>query len=209
MLLFFSIMLVILILIFMISLSDLKFKINNVELSNYGFKTNTKYDVKIGLYFLGKVPILFFNLSNKKASKFIKKSYIEKLIKELPQIQNNKVKFQRKTIWDLIRKKGKITTFKLKIYLDTENAITTSYLVGIISIIIPNLLRENIKNVSPENFNFKILPLYKNQNFIYLKLNSIFSIKLVHIINMLKVIGGDKNERTSNRKLNVNCYGKY
>lgn len=209
MLLFFSIMLVILILIFMISLSDLKFKINNVELSNYGFKTNTKYDVKIGLYFLGKVPILFFNLSNKKASKFIKKSYIEKLIKELPQIQNNKVKFQRKTIWDLIRKKGKITTFKLKIYLDTENAITTSYLVGIISIIIPNLLRGNIKNVSPENFNFKILPLYKNQNFIYLKLNSIFSIKLVHIINMLKVIGGDKNERTSNRKLNVNCYGKY
>lgn len=209
MLLFFSIMLVILILIFMISLSDLKFKINNVELSNYGFKTNTKYDVKIGLYFLGKVPILFFNLSNKKASKFIKKSYIEKLIKELPQIQNNKVKFQRKTIWDLIRKKGKITTFKLKIYLDTENAITTSYFVGIISIIIPNLLRGNIKNVSPENFNFKILPLYKNQNFIYLKLNSIFSIKLVHIINMLKVIGGDKNERTSNRKLNVNCYGKY
>ena len=60
MLLFFSIMLVILILIFMILLSDLKFKINNLELSNYGFKTNTKYDVKIGLYFLEKVVEVFF-----------------------------------------------------------------------------------------------------------------------------------------------------
>lgn len=209
MLLFFSIILFILILIFMISLSELKFKINNLELSNFGTKTDTKYNVKIGLYFLGKIPILFFNLSSKKASKFIKKSYIEKLIKELPKIKNSKVKLQRKTIWDLIRKNGKVTTFKLKVFLDTENAITTSYLVGIISIIIPNLLQRNIKNVNSENFNFKILPIYKNQNFIYLKLNSIFSIKLVHIINMLKVIGGDKNERTSNRKLNVNCYGKY
>lgn len=209
MLLFFSIMLFILILFFMISLSELKFKINNLELSSFGTKTDTKYNVKIGLYFLGKIPILFFNLSSKKASKFIKKSYIEKLIKELPKIKNSKVKLQRKTIWDLIRKNGKITTFKLKVFLDTENAITTSYLVGIISIIIPNLLQRNIKNVNSENFNFKILPIYKNQNFIYLKLNSIFSIKLVHIINMLKVIGGDKNERTSNRKLNVNCYGKY
>lgn len=209
MLLFFSIMLFILILFSMISLSELKFKINNLELSSFGTKTDTKYNVKIGLYFLGKIPILFFNLSSKKASKFIKKSYIEKLIKELPKIKNSKVKLQRKTIWDLIRKNGKITTFKLKVFLDTENAITTSYLVGIISIIIPNLLQRNIKNVNSENFNFKILPIYKNQNFIYLKLNSIFSIKLVHIINMLKVIGGDKNERTSNRKLNVNCYGKY
>ena len=209
MLLFFSIILFILILIFMISLSELKFKINNLELSNFGTKTDTKYNVKIGLYFLGKIPILFFNLSSKKASKFIKKSYIEKLIKELPKIKNSKVKLQRKTIWDLIRKNGKVTTFKLKVFLDTENAITTSYLVGIISIIIPNLFQRNIKNVNSENFNFKILPIYKNQNFIYLKLNSIFSIKLVHIINMLKVIGGDKNERTSNRKLNVNCYGKY
>lgn len=209
MLLFFSIMLFILILFFMISLSELKFKINNLELSSFGTKTDTKYNVKIGLYFLGKIPILFFNLSSKKASKFIKKSYIEKLIKELPKIKNSKVKLQRKTIWDLIRKNGKITTFKLKVFLDTENAIITSYLVGIISIIIPNLLQRNIKNVNSENFNFKILPIYKNQNFIYLKLNSIFSIKLVHIINMLKVIGGDKNERTSNRKLNVNCYGKY
>ena len=209
MLLFFSIMLFILILFSMISLSELKFKINNLELSSFGTKTDAKYNVKIGLYFLGKIPILSFNLSSKKASKFIKKSYIEKLIKELPKIKNSKVKLQRKTIWDLIRKNGKITTFKLKVFLDTENAITTSYLVGIISIIIPNLLQRNIKNVNSENFNFKILPIYKNQNFIYLKLNSIFSIKLVHIINMLKVIGGDKNERTSNRKLNVNCYGKY
>ena len=40
-------------------------------------------------------------------------------------------------------------------------------------------------------------------------LDSIISIKVVHIINMFKVIGGMKNERSSDRRLNVNCYGKH
>jgi hypothetical protein len=194
----------------LIYFSELKFIIKDFEITKTENKKDTKYNVKIGIYFLGKIPILFINLSNEKASKFIKKSYVDKLIKNFPNISNNKIKLHNKSIWNLIRKKGKITSFKLKVYLDTENVVTTSYLVGIISIIVPNLLRGNIKKVNNDNFNFKIQPLYRNnQNFIYLKLNSIFSIKLVHIINMLKVMGGSKDERTSNRKLNVNCYGKY
>lgn len=209
MLLFFSIILIVLALFFIIVFSELKFKINNFELISEKNNTNVKYNVKIGIYFLGKIPILFCNLSNEKASKFIKKSYFEKLVKDFPKINNKKAEIQKKTIWNVIRKNGKITLLKLKMYIDTEDVLITSYLVGIISILIPNLIRNNIENVKPNNLNYKIQPLYKNQNFIYLKLNSIFSIKLVHIINMLKVMGGNRNERTSNRKLNVNCYGKY
>lgn len=209
MLLFFSIILIIFILFFVILVSEIKFKINNFELLREKRNTNIKYSVKIGLYFLGKLPIFFFNLTNEKAPKFIKKSYIEKVIKDFQKIDRKKVKSNKKTLWNIIRKKGKITAFKLKMYIDTENILTTSYLVGIISSIIPNLLRQNIENANCRNLNYKIKPLYRNQNFIYLKLNSIFSIKLVHIINMLKVMGGNENERTSNRKLNTNCYGKY
>lgn len=210
MLLFFSIILFIFILILLITLSELKLKINDFELFNSEDKRDIKYNVKIGLYFLGKLPILVFNLSDKKASKFIKRSYLEKLVKDLPKINNDKVKLKNKKIWSILRKNGKITTFKLKMYIDTENVLTTSYLVGIISIIIPNLLRSNIENANPESINYKIIPIYKNKNLIYLELNSIFSIKLVHIINMFtKKMGGNKNERSSNRRLNVNCYGKY
>lgn len=210
MLLFFSIILFIFILILLITLSELKLKINDFELFNSEDKREVKYNIKIGLYFLGKLPIFVFKLSDKKASKFIKRSYLEKLVKDLPKINNDKVKLKRKTLWNVIRKNGKITSFKLKMYIDTENVLTTSYLVGIISIIIPNLLRSNIENANPESINYKILPIYKNKNYIYLKLNSIFSIKLVHIINMFtEKMGGNKNERSSNRRLNVNCYGKY
>ena len=209
MLLFFSVILFFLILVLVIIFSELKIKINKFELLREKHNTDLKYNVKIGLYFLGKIPIFFYNFSEKKSSKFINKNHIGKIAKKLPKMNNNKMNLHKKTILNIIQKSVKITVFKLKMYVDTENVIITSYLVGIISIIIPNLLRKNIVNVNSEKFNYKIQPIYKNHNFIYLKLNSIFSIKLVHIINMLKVMGGNKNERTSNRKLNVNCYGKY
>lgn len=210
MLLFFSIILFIFILILLITLSELKLKINDFELFNSEDKREVKYNIKIGLYFLGKLPIFVFKLSDKKVSKFIIRSYLEKLVKDIPKINKDKVKLKNKKIWSILRKNGKITTFKLKMYIDTENVLTTSYLVGIISIIIPNLIRNNIQYINSKSLNYKIIPIYKNKNLIYLELNSIFSIKLVHIINMFtEKMGGNKNERSSNRRLNVNCYGKY
>lgn len=209
MLLFFSIIIIIFTLIIMLLFSEIKFKINDFELLKSESKKDVKYNVKIGLYLLGKLPIISFKLSNKKSSKFIKKSYIEKLFKNIPQ-NNNKQKVKRKTLWNLIRKNGKVTSFKLEMYIDVEDVLITSYLVGIISSVIPVLLRNNIDKVNPESLNYRVLPVYKNQNFIYLKLNSIFNIKLVHIINMFtEKMGGNKNERSSDRRFNVNCYGKY
>ena len=98
---------------------------------------------------------------------------------------------------------------KLKVYIDTKDVLATSYLVGIISASIPNIVRPNLESFDKKCFEYSVIPLFKNQNYLYLSLNSIISIKVVHIINMLKMTGGINNERTSNRRFNVNCYGKY
>ena len=98
----------------------------------------------------------------------------------------------------MVRKNAKIDKFRLEMHIDTKNVLFTSYLVGTVSAIIPNIIGQRIKKYNSQDFKFKILPVYNNQNNIYIKLNSIISIKVVHIINMFKLIGGIKNERQSN-----------
>ena len=93
--------------------------------------------------------------------------------------------------------------------IGTENIILTSFLVGIISAVIPNLIRSNIKSYDENNYELEILPNFKEQNYIYLNFNGIISIKLVHIINMFKLIGGINDERAPNRRLNANSNGKH
>ena len=184
MLLFFSILCFILVLIVLTIFAELRLTINNLEIKYCNYQFNNKYDAKIGLYLFGKIKIISKQIQYNKNAKLLENKNIDhKIIKE---ILNN------------FRKKTKLEKFKLQIYLDTESVILTSYLIGIISGIIPNLIRENIKKYNHKYYNFEIAPLYRNNNFLYLKLSSIFTIKVVHIISMFRIIGGIKNERSSN-----------
>ena len=70
-------------------------------------------------------------------------------------------------------------------------------------------LEKSIRRYNKKNYWYRIQPIYKKQNYIKLNFNSIISIKIVHIISMSKKMGGSKHERASNRRFNVNCYGKY
>ena len=67
----------------------------------------------------------------------------------------------------------------------------------------------NAGKYNNELYKWSVIPRYKYSNFVSLKLNCIISIKTVHIINMFKVIGGNKYEGSSNRRLNANSYGKH
>lgn len=212
MLLFFSIIVLILIGIFILIFSDVKLIIEYLRLSNDSSKFELEYKGKICLYLMGKIKLLSFKIDNSKNKNskinvFISRR-IEKIKKE-SKYNNKRQKEIRKKILKQIKEKVRLKLFKLKLFIGTQNIILTSYLVGIISSIIPNIIRNNIDSFSYEKFKLKILPIYENQNYIYLELNSIISIKLVHIINMFKLMGGIKNERSPNRGLNVNCYGKY
>jgi len=182
------------------------------EYSTEKEEKNSKYSGKFGIYFLGKVKIFSKKIDNQKTGKFFNNNFIKERITRLNLFSKDdttsKYKIDKKITKEL-RKNLKIELLKLQIQIDTESILLTSYLVGIISTLIPNLIKNNIKNYNDKDYQWSIIPIYKSKNFISLKLNSIISIKVVHIINMLKLIGGIGNERSSNRRLNVNCYGEH
>lgn len=219
MLLFFCIVLIIFIIVLILLFSEIKLIIEDFELSNENFETvNLKkwnvpnYRCILGLYFLGKIKLFSIKINNNKTKKIFGKYFFKQKIQNAMKLNQYKNKAQKETVKSVIEniiKNTKINSLNLKIYIDTKNVILTSYLVAIISTIIPNIIRKNIKKFNSKNHSFEVSPLYKNQNYIYIKFNCIISIKVVHIINMFKVMGGKKNERSSNRRFNVNCYGKY
>lgn len=217
MLLFFRIILIIITvaiaLYVLIRNSEIRLKINNLIYSSSSKKNRLQYDGTIGLYFLGSVKLINLRINNLEQkgkldkllnNKFFKER-INRIKKSAKSIKNIKSQEKIKVVVRELKKYIIIESLDFKSYIDTENVILTSYIVGIFSAIIPLVLRENVEN-KPK---YQVLPLYKNHNYFYLQLNSIISIKVVHIINMFKLIGGMKNERASNRKFNVNCYGKY
>ena len=212
MLLFFSIIVIACILVLIIIFADLRLNIKNLEVISTPQGLQPKYDIAIELYTFKNIKLFNLKLKNDKKSNLLKSKFFKE---RLEKIKNSKT-FSKKEEWEilrevfkLLRKKLKIETFKLKINIDTEDVLVTSYLVGIISAVVPNILRNHIENSNPKKIMWKIVPLYKNKNYVYLELSSIISIKIVHISNMLKIVGGIKDERSSNRRLNVNCYGKY
>lgn len=160
---------------------------------------NGKYKIIFELYFLGKIKIFCIKLNNKR----LRKIYTNRKIEE---IDLNKVKqtipINKETFKIIKSLNVKIESLKLEINIGIEDAIITSYTVAIIasllSIMLPHLVKkEDIKKVK-----YEIKPIYNTLMF-NLSLDSIISIKVVHIIyviyNLVKK-GRDKNERTSNRR---------
>lgn len=180
--------------------SEIKIIINQIKFIYFFGKKEIKYDCKIGLYLCGKIKWLSLKISNieKKnkttkqhnISSILEKNIVKKQIKKIKNNNKKKTSAQKKKSFQTIRKmikKVNIDNMNLQLKIDTENAILTSYSVGIISTIIPNLVRKQIQSFNKNDYKFNIIPLYKNQNYIYFKLESIFSLKVVHIINMLKI----------------------
>ena len=191
MLLFFLIILILFVIILLIIFSEIKLIIDNLEITNSNQKNIPEYKCKIGLYFLGKIKLFSIKINNKKTKKILEKDFVKDKIEKIKIKNVNANKYNRKMTKIIIKqiiKISKISKLNLKIYIDTTNVIFTSYLVGIISSIIPNILRNSITSFNSKDYKFNILPLYKNQNYIYVNLNCIISIKIVHIISILKML---------------------
>ena len=86
----------------------------------------------------------------------------------------------------------------LELDLGLEDVILTTELITLISIVISNILPHIISKYIPNKYGYKIMPIYINKNAYYIKLNCIFQLKIVHIINIiyiyLKKGKSDKNE---------------
>lgn len=201
---FLGLMIIILSFTTIMLLSTIQIKITNLILENKKERDvkriNNSYKIKIGIYFLNKIPILWINLNSKKIKKISSS-------KSLPKVDFQKLKNKEninKKIVNLIKNiQIKVKNIKLNVNIGTIDAILTSYLVAVIAsvigIILPHITEKNNINTCY----FIVNPKYQNKNEYNIKFEGIIYIKIVHIIfSMLNFVrkGSNENERTSNRR---------
>ncbi|MBR4260402.1 MAG: hypothetical protein IKQ33_00385 [Clostridia bacterium] len=208
--LFLSIILVIIIVCLILVFSDVKVIIHDLEIIYKDHEKTLIYKGKIGIYFLGKVKIFSRKLDSKKGNNILKRNITTEKIKKICSngLIRNKSNILKMVIQEA-NKKFNIEKLKFKLVIDSENVTLTAYLIGVVSAFIPVIIGSNIKRFDNNKYCWTINSLFRNQNYIYLKVSSIISIRLVHIINMLKIIGGEAHERSSSRRFNVNCHGEH
>ena len=82
--------------------------------------------------------------------------------------------------------------------IGTENPIITSFIVATLASILAILFAKI------EKPSYKIEPIYINKNYVYLNINCIFKVKLVHIINIRRKLKKKgvvpKHGKSSNRR---------
>lgn len=185
-----------------------------IEILNFQFMLNEKkhinrdYKIIFKFYILGKILIIKNTITKNKLDKINLKQKIKK-IDFYKMIENNidsseiKSKEIRGIINKILKKiKLKIRKINLKIDIGTENAGLTSIIVPIISTLISIFISKKVKET--KNQIYVINPIYINQNILNILLSGIFEIKMIHIINIIYILGKkegvNKNERTSNRR---------
>lgn len=195
---FLFIFLIIIIILFLSSKIIIELK-DVSYLSGKTIRTKKKDSLRIKLCILGKIPIVNIKVSKK----LIKKLKLEEKFKKIDinDIEEDKNIFNK--IIDITKRNYlKIERLDLKVELGTENAALTAILVPIISTIVLMIIRRKVKDIRKQNF--KIKPIYNNQNILNIALSGILQIKMIHIINIIYILnkkeGVKKYERTSNRR---------
>lgn len=182
-----------------IVLSTIKFEIVDFELSNIVPITLKNHKIKLSFYLFGKIKIFSFKLNSERARKMYSKMNIEKF-----DIEKGRKLLTIKNINILKKLNTRLDYLDLELDLGLEDAILTTELITLISTVISNILPHIISKYIPNKYRYKIMPIYINKNAYYIKLNCIFQLKIVHIINIiyiyLKKGKSDKNEWTSNRR---------
>ena len=182
-----------------------------VEIINMVINTQTKshinnaYKMIFRLRIWGKIPIIKFTITKQKMRKIQKTINMQEKIEKLEKdIWQNRNKIDLK-FWEIAKELRKAILIK-KLYVNlecgTENAFLTAILVAIFS----SILSMGISSlqVKQDEVNYKIEPIYIDQNFIKIAISGIFQLKLIHIINIIYVLskkgGMKKYDRTSNRR---------
>ena len=160
----------------------IKICIDELEVEN--FEIN-KADIII------KFGILKFKLNKEKLKKIISNN-------------KSKIKLEVNDFKEII-KKIEIPKLNINAKFGTGEPNSTAFFVALVSSIIGIALARKI-----ENPRYTIEPVYGDMNYIFLSINCIFEIKLVHIINIfikLKRKEYQKYGRTPNRRSYVGSNG--
>ena len=160
---------------------------------------NKDYKIIIKFCIFNKIPVIKTTITQDKLKNFKMNQKAKNIA--IKALRNNK-KMDVKAISTVKKLNISIKDIKLKINIGTENTAFTAIIVGIISTIIPILLRDKVEDY--RNQTFTINPIYINQNLINIALSGIFEIKMIHIINIIYILskkeGVKKYERAPNRR---------
>ena len=183
-----------------LNICNLKIDTRKVE------KINGNNTINVSLRLFGKLKWLSIKINSKKikeSKKFNKIKY--KLVKN---ILDNKQKMMNvnklKTIKML---KIKLNYLNLDLSFDTEDVNFTSYLTALLGGIIGILIGNIGEQYKKEKYKYIIVPAYNNSKFIRINLNCIFSIKMVHIINVIFMFLNKRSDKKYARTSNRGSYG--
>ena len=174
----------------------IKLEIENLKIvlpNNKRKITNNDSKVLLKVYIFEKIKIIEFDLKKIDLKNQIIKNRLQK------QIEGNKLNLN--TVNFLINTNYIIEILNLEVFIGTEDAAITAIGVGTGYAIISNLLKK--KFLDYRNIKYEILPIYKNKNIFKLELDSIITLKmenLIDIIRFMKKGRVKKNDRSSNRR---------
>ncbi len=200
---------IIILIITILTFSSIKINIKEFKFVN---KKVIDMEIIISLAFLNRINILKITLNKNRLSKIehnksvrkIAKKLQERLVKDYKYMHN----FEQKSIKDILEilKYFNVSDVEIDVNIGTEDAIFTSFVVTTISMIITFLIARKVKNTK-----YLVLPVYINENYLNLSIKCIISIKLVHIINIIKQFKrkdrDKKNGRSFNRRTYANSNG--
>lgn len=160
----------------------IKIEVKELKIENIKIE---ELKIFISLNILDKFDIIKLKFDKNKIMNIIKKA---KNKGNQKQIKLEDIKY--------ILQKFKIEKANIKTDIGTENPAITAILVAIISIILDFAFSRTINN-----YKYNINPIYENKNYLFLSINCIFKIKLVHIINIIRKLKRkeyQENGKTSN-----------
>lgn len=183
----------VLLLLIMIIISKIEFEIQNLDMSNIDKKQNNKkLKVSISLK-IGKLHWINVCLNKKKILKLNNKikSYeqnnkaeaekMKKTAKKEVTIILKNTKIRRL----ILNTKVELNEFKANISIGTEDYVVTSYLIGIISAIIPNILARakfGKKQKISKTIIYSVQPIYQPKNIYSVKMNIKVATKISHLL---------------------------
>lgn len=168
------------IIILLLIFSRIIIEIKELELIN---SKVAEFKIVVSLKLLNRIKWLKFTIDKQKIAKLksnTKMKFWNKLLntKKINQFKNKNL---RKITNEL--KKVELRSVKMKLIVGTENPAITALIVGTVSSFLSVILAKITK--TPR---YNINPIYINKNYLYLSINCIITVKMVHIMNIIKAI---------------------
>jgi len=193
----------VLVFIFLISFITFVIALSYVEIEVKKFKFNSNYkkDKRVEDYliymrfkFLNKITWMKLEYKKTNKNKIFNHKMINKVIdfKDVLRIKYLKILNPR------------VQKIDLNLKVDVLDTVTTSLGVGIVSAVLSIILVNRIDNYNSKDYNYRITPIYGEKPQIIITLNCIFTVKMVHIINIVYMLFKKRSvkydERTSDRR---------